>query len=413
MTCITFLFLFAALALSGCNAPGGTGRAGEGDPATGPDGGPSAGGNGHGTGIIPDTALWAGLVPGDSLEPLLAALAAQEAHEAEILADSQVTGMAAGLRSSGEGGVWIFLSAAAAAARMPDSLDGVAVVTEVPGAFLPAAGKAGRAPGGPAPGAEAPVSTEAIAKTVRREAVGPRDRQTPPIRLGSSGGWAGDGNAEECCGGTLGALVTDGRRRFILSNFHVFQGDQVPGSNLKTARAGDFIVQSGLLDLGCNPGSAQNVARITGAPSLPGSNVDAALAEVLPGMVDESGHILDIGPLSRLTLNARLGLKVKKSGRTTGLTRSRVVLCNATVKVPYGSECGGGTAFTQRFTGQIMVANGGASFLDHGDSGSLLVEDVDGYPRAVGLLFCSNRTYAVANPIREVLARYKVAMVGR
>ena len=49
--------------------------------------------------------------------------------------------------------------------------------------------------------------------------------QTPPIQLGTSGGWSKDLANGFCCGGTLGSLVQIGSTRYILSNYHVFESD--------------------------------------------------------------------------------------------------------------------------------------------------------------------------------------------
>ena len=99
---------------------------------------------------------------------------------------------------------------------------------------------------------------------------------------------------------------------------------------------------------------------------------------------------------------------MKKSGRTTGLSRSSISGLNGTVKITYENECAGGIAFTKTFTGQIIIKNSRCGFLNSGDSGSLMVEDVTTNPRAVGLLYagsstCSRSAIAVANPIQEVL----------
>jgi hypothetical protein len=121
---------------------------------------------------------------------------------------------------------------------------------------------------------------------------------------------------------------------------------------------------------------------------LPDSNVDCSVAQAVSGMVNANGAILEIGTLSSQTVAASLNQAVKKSGRTTGLTRSRISGLNATVNVAYENECAGGSAFTKTFTGQIVIANSGSSFLNSGDSGSLMVEDIATNPRAVGLLLC-------------------------
>jgi hypothetical protein len=129
-------------------------------------------------------------------------------------------------------------------------------------------------------------------------------------------------------------------------------------------------------------------------------------------MVDPDGSILEIGTISSQTVAAYVGQDVKKSGRTTGLSRATVDALNATVSVTYENECAGGTAFTKTFNGQIITTNKGGKFLSGGDSGSLMVEDVDNNPRAVGLLFAGSNRFAVANPIGEVLSFFNATMVG-
>ncbi len=237
--------------------------------------------------------------------------------------------------------------------------------------------------------------------------------QQAPIQLGTSGGWGYDLANGYCCGGTLGALVEINGSPHILSNYHVFEGDIVPGGNNDTAADGDPVLHPGLMDVGCGAGGALAVATLVRSASLPGSNVDAAVARVVPGMVSPDGAILEIGALSAQAAGASLRQRVKKSGRTSGLTRSTVTGLNATVSVAYDDECAGGTAFTKVFTGQIVVKNRDSSFLASGDSGAVLVEDVATSPGAVGLLYAGSSTLAVANPIDDVLKFFGATMVGR
>jgi hypothetical protein len=237
-------------------------------------------------------------------------------------------------------------------------------------------------------------------------------KQTPPIQLGTSGGWRYDLANGYCCAGTLGSLVKIGTTQYVLSNYHVLEADIVNGGNSRQAQAGDPIIQPGLIDVGCNAATAQNVATISGIKSLPGSNVDAAIGPVISGMVRTDGAILEVGAISATTIAATVGQAVKKSGRTTGLTRSSVSGLNATISVAYENECAGGSAFTKTFTGQILVSNRRSGFLAGGDSGSLMVQDVTTNPRAVGLLFAGSSTIAVANPISQVLSFFGATMVG-
>jgi hypothetical protein len=240
-----------------------------------------------------------------------------------------------------------------------------------------------------------------------------RAKQQTPIKMGTSGGARNDLANGYCCGGTLGALVTDGQTQYLLSNYHVFAGDQATGGNGGVSTIGDPVIQPGLIDVGCNAASAQVVGTLTAYtdPFL-GANVDAAIAAVVQGMVDPSGAILGIGTLSAATAPSSAGQRVKKSGRTTGLTASQVQAVNATVSVAYDTECAGTARGTKTFTGQIIIANRGSKFLAAGDSGSLLVEDKATAPRAVGLLYAGSSSVAIANPIDDVLTSLSVAMVG-
>jgi hypothetical protein len=238
-----------------------------------------------------------------------------------------------------------------------------------------------------------------------------RQRQTPPIWLGTSGGWAYDLANGYCCSGTLGALVRIGNAQYILSACHVLEGDIVSGGNHRTAQTGDPVIQPGLIDVNCNRYLAQTVGTLVKKRSLATSNTDCAIARVTPGMVRTDGVILGIGTISRYIIGASLNQRVKKSGRTSALTRSHVSGLNATVRVTFTRECHGST-YTKTFYGQILVANPNNGFMKAGDSGSLLVQDVTTNPRAIGLLYAGNNTYAFANPIAQVLNFLGATMVG-
>lgn len=241
-------------------------------------------------------------------------------------------------------------------------------------------------------------------------------RQNRPIQLGVSGGNANDTANGYCCSGTLGALVENAQGQFILSNAHVFAHDTVASvADPDIAAMGDPINQSGLIDVACEDRPADYVASLSTLSTLnPGfiSPVDAAIAAVGPGMVDANGAILEIGTISSTPAPASLNQGVKKSGRTTGLTASRIEALNATISVSYSRECGG-AGFTTTYTGQIIAGNRGSKFIAAGDSGSLMVENTGTNPRAVGLLFAGSSSIAVANPIGDVLNYFGVTLVGQ
>lgn len=260
--------------------------------------------------------------------------------------------------------------------------------------------------------------------------------QTGTIALGTSGGNDNDydtykdGNGEsyvaDCCGGTLGALVEDGRKnQYILSNNHVLaESDQ--------GKAGDTIDEPGMIDDGCIPLShAGSTLRPVGilkyvVPlATPQSNVDAALASVAPGAVDLDGSILQLAAPNRfagasdalgaappvggngeaLSASNLNGLRLAKSGRTTGLTCSTVAAVDLSVKVDYFKDCAETQPYyTKTFTNQIGIA--GDRFSDSGDSGALVVDAANAEP--VGLFFAggsdgNGHGLSIANPIGEVL----------
>jgi hypothetical protein len=242
-------------------------------------------------------------------------------------------------------------------------------------------------------------------------AMGNTAAQTPPISLGTSGGWTYDLANRFCCAGTLGALVWIGGTQYILSAGHVLEGDIVRGGNKRIARTGDPIIQPGLVDVSCQGSLGQVVGTLVKRRSFSGNNVDCGIAQVVPGMVGTDGAILGIGTISSEIVSAALNQPVKKSGRTTGLTTSSISGLNATVKIAFTKECHGVTYY-RTFHGQIVVNNPSSSFLRSGDSGSLLVEDEPTNPRAIGLLIAGNKSVAFANPIGDVLNFLGATMVG-
>ena len=253
--------------------------------------------------------------------------------------------------------------------------------------------------------------------------------QTTPIKLGTSGGNSTDqvtiGTSTTCCSGTLGSLIQLGGNFYILSNNHI-----LAKSDNGTATTSDPVTQPGLVDNNCNPGTV--VAHFSQAAVLKPnpcsgvcsgpapSNVDAAIAQIVVGMVDTSGNILDLGAVSGSNLAAAppsinvavpatvlsTSEGIAKVGRATGLTCSTLSSVSTTVGVNYAVNCGGATAFTAMYTNQLVI-NGG-SFSASGDSGSLVVTADTARP--VGLLYGGNNTSSTANPIQDVLNAFSGAV---
>ena len=233
-----------------------------------------------------------------------------------------------------------------------------------------------------------------------------RQAQAGYVEMGSSGGNANDYDSRQsgggreyvndCCGGTLGALVSDRNNNlYILSNNHVLaESDQ--------ARTGDTVVQPALVDLNCNPQAGRSGGSLRYVVPLQSSqtNVDAALAAATPA-VDGTGAILQLGPPvngtltpaapaagtgEELTAGLLNQLRVVKSGRTTGLTCSTVNTVDLTVQVDYYYDCAETQHYyTKTYVNQIGMP--GASFADSGDSGALVLDASNAQP--VGLFFSS------------------------
>ena len=318
------------------------------------------------------------------------AMRVQNAHTPDLMRLAGVVGTAITADAAGKPAIMVMTENAMPAGRLPASLDGFPVIEEVTGKIVAMKGGGG-----------------GVSHTAK---------QTPPIQLGTSGGSVVDLANGFCCSGTLGSLVQKGGTQYILSNSHVLAGDVVSGGNNQVSAIGDQIMQPGYVDNNCSTSGVNIVANLSSLSTLfpPSStpNVDCAIAQVIAGQVRTDGAILEIGTISVQTVAAFVGQAVKKSGRTTGLSRSSISGLNATVNVGYEDECAG-TSFTKTFTGQILIKNNGSRFLNSGDSGSLMVEDVATNPRAVGLLYAGSSTIAVANPIGDDLANLGVTMVGQ
>jgi hypothetical protein len=275
-------------------------------------------------------------------------------------------------------------------------------------------------------------STPAPTPTPTPSQIFPNDEQlaqSPPIKVGTSGGNANDLGAKVCCIGTLGSLWTAPgiTNPVILSNNHVLDRSD-------KGVAGEAINQP--LQVACTATGAPpplTVAHLTKGATLkpvanePGkcgtskaplcghapSNVDAAIAEIVPGQVGLDGSILDLGPAGATSIAAAppsntlgvpsLGEAVGKSGRTSGLTCSTITSVSTTVSIDYEATCGDTTpAFASYFTGQVII-NGG-NFSAGGDSGSLVVDT--GTARPVALLYGGSTTDTVANPIQDVITAF-------
>lgn len=219
--------------------------------------------------------------------------------------------------------------------------------------------------------------------------------------------------------GTLGCLVRRAGRVFVLSNNHVL-------ANSNDARRGDAILQPGpadggrfpddhiadledfvpvtfleppsecrfargliaVLNAGCRlirSKTRYRIVNIQAADNL----VDAAIAIPLrPEFVKR--EILEVGTIAGLG-SGRLGMAVKKSGRTTGLTAGEITQVDVTVDVQYGP------GRVARFTDQLMAG----PMSQGGDSGSAVLDNNN---HLIGLLFAGSENSTIFNRIEHVFS---------
>jgi hypothetical protein len=307
------------------------------------------------------------------------AIAAQERHTEALMSTPAVVGTAVGLNAAGEPAVIIFTETRGVRG-LPGTLDGVPVVVRQSGRIY-ALPKCATPPCGGGGGEG----------TVDRTA-----RFAPPVPIGVSTGHPA------ITAGTIGARVTDGNNTYILSNNHVYADEN-------QAHIGDHVIQPGTYDGGQSP--EDDIGTLSAfQPIVFGGNntIDAAIAVTTPVLAGNSTPSDGYGTPKSATAQAQINQKVKKYGRTTGLTRGSVYAINATLNVEY-------SAGVARFVNQIVIQPGG--FSAGGDSGSLIVVDGKGPNQnhdrePVGLLFAGSVFFTIANPIDAVLTTFGVSIDG-
>jgi len=221
------------------------------------------------------------------------------------------------------------------------------------------------------------------------------------------------GHPDVTCG-TLGMVVKKNGVPHILSNNHVL-------ANCNNAYMGDQTWQPGKYDGG---GPADTIAhlaafvpiqftdesncpiatrivsgfnflaklfkrntRLPNAVSSPVNKVDCAIAWPLVND-DISQEILEIGKPVGFG-EVKVGDKVKKSGRTTGLTQGDVIATDGVVNVGYGETIA-------VFEDQIITN----AVCGGGDSGSAVLNENN---KAVGLLFAGSSSLTIVNKIANVI----------
>ncbi len=191
--------------------------------------------------------------------------------------------------------------------------------------------------------------------------------------------------------GTFGCLARRKGEEFILSNNHVL-------ANEKKGSTGDPILQPGPYDGGTSGDKIAEIDTFVPISLDYGANrVDAALAKPMDKR-DVSSEIIGIGNPAG-AVKAVLDMPVIKIGRTTGVTRGRIIRTDYAARVEYS---GGRTAL---FENQVVTWR----MSEGGDSGSVVLVD-NGTRRVCGLLFAGSEYVAVINRIEDVFNALGVSL---
>ena len=208
--------------------------------------------------------------------------------------------------------------------------------------------------------------------------------------------------------GTLGCFVrlADGTLA-ILSNNHVLAGEN------RGRNGHDRILQPGNLTFT----ASQHIATLTNFIPLNPSpsnarpangnvvfnTVDAAVATVQNGVAHSQSYLPVRGlPNPNGIGTARVGDRVFKVGRTTGLTYGTITAVGITVgPIPYDP---GNVWFRQQIE---VMGNNGTMFCNSGDSGSIVVRTTG---EVLGLLYATNGTQTYVSPIQTVFAELGITL---
>ena len=321
--------------------------------------------------IVPEQ----GTVALDKDHPLIrSAIAVQYRHTPRLLAIPHVVGTAVGLNENGSPAILVLAKDIVGRGVIPEDIEGMPVQVKLTGEILA-------------------LQTCPPPTNLKN----PRAKFTPPVPIGVS---TGNVTAPLCDTGTISARLTDGKNVYALSNNHVYALENA--NNI----IGTSVLQPGLVDAGCpslnngSPGNSIGTVYAYVPINFAGGNntVDAAIAFSNTGQLCNSTPSNGYGVPSSTTVSAGIYQSVQKYGRTTSLTKGTIYGINATVTVNYGSS-GNAT-----FVNQIIVFSFFRPFIQAGDSGSLLVTN-NPSANPVGLVFAGNSsgTYAIANPINQVL----------
>jgi len=327
------------------------------------------------------------------------AIEVQKQHSESLLKQPGVVGTAVGLGPEGAPVVQVYTEKAGMV-PLPKFLDGVMVQEIAAGQFhaLEACEKAGL----PIPLCQPDIQKNGPGGSAGTTA-DPTAYFSNPVPIGVS-----VGNRHECSAGTIGARLGN---TWALSNNHVFARENI-------GQAGEDILQPGLYDTTCIYNSDNQLGDLFQFEpiSFSGPNtIDAAIATF-----GSNGRILGCATPSNgygapdalaantpLDIASLLSTPVQKYGRTTSLTKGTIISVSWIGNIGYST----GTA---QFVDQIVVYSSRRAFVKAGDSGSLVVGQLNQPQKPSGLLFAGDQSgkYGIVNRIDHVLSEFQKNLDG-
>ncbi len=191
--------------------------------------------------------------------------------------------------------------------------------------------------------------------------------------------------------GTLAAILYLDEKPYIISNSHVI-------ADSGRAKIGDPTIQPGTWDSGDPEEDTIGQLSFFEPFKLEEPNlVDFAASEGIPELVEDSILGLDRYPevvgVEVFPIEAQIGMKAVKSGRTTGVTLGEVI------STDYDGMVGAYPQGDLFFEDVIVVQ--GSKITAGGDSGAAVIEPGSG--GLLGLLFAGNGDYYLACKIGNIL----------
>ena len=207
--------------------------------------------------------------------------------------------------------------------------------------------------------------------------------QAAPIRSGYSVGHL------KITAGTLGAVVTRGKKQYLLSNSHVL-------ANSGQGKRNDAIYYPGPDDGGKKSDTIGKLSFFKPFETGESFNneIDAALAEILAEKLVDVNYKIHGAKTPLKIADPQRNMRVVAMGRTSGKVKSVVRDTDFRILVNYDIGVVG-------FKGQVRCDN----YTTGGDSGSIVVDQETG--AIVGLHFAGSEKGSIFTPIRKVMAALK------